>query len=183
MAFWQDEAAENEFYKRIFQTEPFKTICGNNFDPTPIQEFAKNMTLYTLKQVLSPDFDARLRDDCLREIGRTCCQMFLEYSDINTGTDIDTVLNRLNAASKGHRKFRRRGNLIYEEGLLCKQCWCPIVTNMGPDYNPLIWCDCSKSARESLFNAVMNKPVEVELLDSIICTRSDSCKWLVNIAP
>jgi hypothetical protein len=179
--FWEDRAAEQEFYKRIFQTKPFKTICGDQFDSTPVRYFAKPMALEAIKDILHPNFNGKLRDACLEAIGEKCCEMFLEHSGIDTETDIDKYIHDLNIASKGYRRFKRRGNLIYEEKIADDGCWCPIINNLKLEHRCLEWCDCSKSARTALFSSMSRRPVKVEILDNILCNGSDTCRWLIQI--
>ena len=180
--FWEDEEAEQEFYKRIYRTEPFKIISGNHFNHTPIERFAKPMTLSTIKHILHPNFNNRLRDRCLQEIGKTCCHMFLEFGEINTDTDIDTCIKSINTACQGYRRYKRRDSLVYEE-MYAGKCWCPIINNAEVINDCTTWCDCSKSARGELFQTILKKPVEVQLLDSIICNDSNVCKWVINLEP
>ena len=179
--FWEDKAAEKEFYKRIFQTEPFKTIYGDHFDSTPLEQFAKPMALNTVRQILAPNFDERLRDACLREIGKTCCLMFLEYSGINVNTDIDTYITNLNIAFRGHRRFERTEEFILDEAYLNGQCWCPILNNLDFNRSCSEFCDCGRSARETYFATFLNRQVKAERLNTILSTGSDMCKWIIQI--
>lgn len=176
---WKED--EHTFYTRIFETEPFKIILGSDFDLTPIEYYAKPMAINMLRHILNPNFDEKLRDKCLKGIGETCCQMFLEYGDIETETDIDKFISNLEKAFQGHRLLKRRGNLVYDELDTNGQCGCPIIC--GSDIKPegSIWCMCSKHAREALFGAVLKRPVQAELLDSPLYTGSDTCRWLIRI--
>lgn len=173
--------AEMEFYERIFNAAPFKMIYGENFDYISLKYFAKQMSLGIIKGILRPNFDEILRDACLREIGKTCAEMFLKYSDIDTDTDVDTFIKKIEIAFQGHRTFERRGTIIYEAIQCNGECWCPIVSNIGLGQDCSIWCNCSTNARHTLFATILSKPVQVELLDSVLYTGSDTCRWMIHI--
>jgi len=139
------------------------------------------MALNTVRQILAPNFDERLRDACLREIGKTCCLMFLEYSGINVNTDIDTYITNLNIAFRGHRRFERTEEFILDEAYLNGQCWCPILNNLDFNRSCSEFCDCGRSARETYFATFLNRQVKAERLNSILSTGSDMCKWIIQI--
>ncbi len=180
--FWEDEAAEHKFYTRILKSQPFQLLLNNYFDSNMIERHAKSLTLRAVKEITNPYFDDQLRDACFQAIGKTCCHMFLEFGEINTKTDIDTFIKNINTASQGYRRYKRRNNLVYEE-LYVGKCWCPIINNIEIKKDCKAWCDCSKSARGELFQTILKKPVEVQLLGSIICNDSNVCQWVINLEP
>jgi hypothetical protein len=171
------------FYKRIFDTETFKTICGSHFNSTPVEYFAKPMALSLINEVLHPDYNEDLRTACRAVIGRTCCQMFLENGDIDTETDIDTFIADLERSLRGKRVVKRRGDLIYDETNVDGQCCCPVFCSTEVKQKQSIRCMCSKSAKEALFGAVLKHPVRAELLDSPLHNGSDVCRWLIHLNP
>lgn len=180
--FWEDAVAERELFNRIFRTEPFKIICGNSFNHTTTEDFAKPMTLRIVKEVLSPSFSDQLRDACLREIGKTCWHMVREHGNVDTEMDIDSFIKNMNLAHLGYRRLKRRGNLVFDE-MYARKCPCPIINHVESGKDHPEWCDCSISARRELFQMVVKKPVQVELLESIIRNGSNVCRWVINLEP
>ena len=182
--FWEDKKAEEKFYKGILNSKPFKTIYGNNFNSTLIKHLAEPMAISTIRHILNPNFDERLREACLQEIGKQCCRIFLKYKGINTNTDVATFLANLNTAFRGHRRFKRMRKVISDEALLSGQCWCPIVRSIGFTASCSEFCKCcGRSARETYFRTVLRKPVRAELQNTVLLTGSDTCKckWLIHI--
>jgi len=181
--FWEDEEFEKEFYKRILETEPFSIICGNNFDHITDRDLKKPIVLAVIKQIIQPDCDKKLKENCLQEIGEICCRMYLEYSGVSTDTSVDIFLKDLESSSQWLRKFRRSGSLIYEELHLNGQCCCPIFRNIDLGQSCSELCECCGNARKTYFNILLKRHVEVEFLDTVLCTGSDTCHWMIDISP
>ena len=181
--FWKDKVAEQEFYKKIYRTDPYKMVIGDDFHFIAIEHYAKSMILSATERILSPNFDEILRSACLREIGKACGQMFLKHSGIDTETDLDTFISNINTISQGHRRFLRDGNAIYEETFCHGQCWCPIINNLGTQSDCSLCCTCSKSARETLFQTVLGQPVKVDVLDSALLSGADTCRLSIQLPP
>lgn len=139
------------------------------------------MALSSVKHIVDPHFNKVLAHACLRGIGENCCQMFLEYRKINTDTGLDTFLDDLQVAFKGHRRYERKGNLIYDEALVNGHCWCPILSNIDLGQSCSELCQCGKSARETYFRILLGHDVKAELLDTVLCTGSDTCRWLIDL--
>ncbi len=181
--FWEDKVAEQEFYKKIYRTEPFKMIVGDDFHFIAIEHYVKRMILSATEQILSPNFDEILRSACLREIGKACAQMFLKHSGIDTKTDLDTFISNINTISLGHRSFKRSGDVIYEDTYCHGQCWCPIINNLDTQPDCLICSTCSKSARETLFQTVLKQPVKADIVDSALLSGTDTCILSIQLSP
>lgn len=181
--FWEDEVAEQEFYRRILESQPFNLLLNNYFDSNLKERHAKSITLGAVKGIVHLYLDDQLRDACLQEIGKTCCHMFLEYRNINTDTDLDTFLDDSQVAFQGCRRYERKDNLIYDEAVVNGQCWCPILSNIDLGQSCSDLCQCGKSARETYFRILFGHDVNAELLDTVLCTGSDACKWLIHLEP
>lgn len=181
------EAQWREFCTRWLETKPFKLIYTDNFNMRPLVPFAERVALGTFREILHPDFDEFIRSRCLEASGKVCCELFLKYSGLNTDTDIDSFLANLAKAFPGQRKLERKGNVIQDEYLrsyechaIDRQCGCPIIRSGYVEPTPLMRICCT-SAQKTMFEAVVKHPVKVELLDSPLCTGSNTCRWLIRI--
>jgi len=179
----KNEWAGQEFFKRLLHSRPFKAILGHDFDPAVIEHYAGRMTASIIQQVMGRDFDAKLRDACMQETGRTCCQMVLERFPIVAGTHEDEHLRILEEGFAGTRRLRRIGDIIWDEVRCNGQCWCPVVGNMNATPHGRAWCRCGRHARQKLFQTIYQRPVAVELVDSILWANAATCIWRVDLRP
>jgi len=86
------EANWREFCTRLFETEAFRLIYTPDFDMRPVVEFAERMALGTFRAILHPDFDEMIRNKCLEESGKLCCEVFLKRSALDTDTDKSALM-------------------------------------------------------------------------------------------
>ena len=143
----------------------------------------------SFKRMFEPDFDEKARGMCLEATGRLCNSLFLPYAGLSTDTDIDTFITNFNNAFPGERKLERKGDVVHYEYIQGAgshtakgQCGCPMIALGHLKPTPL-WCKCGTNFEKAMFEAVVGRPVQVELLDSPLTTGSDSCRWLIHLKP
>ena len=90
--------------------------------------------------------------------------------------DIDDLLKRLNADHIGGGNLKRDGNRIYAS---YTRCYCGSVSKTRQTIS-LIYCQCSCGWYKKIFESLMEKPVHVELIDSII-HGADTCQFIIHI--
>jgi predicted hydrocarbon binding protein len=90
--------------------------------------------------------------------------------------DIDEMLGKLNQAHIGGGKLRREGEVIYAS---YDKCYCGSVSKTRTPIST-IYCQCSCGWYKKLFETILDKPVKVILLDSII-HGADSCQFIIQI--
>ena len=173
--------AEQDFFKRLLHSRPFKAILGQDFNGDLIEHYAKRMTASIIGQVMGRDFDEGLRDACVQETGTTCCQMLLERFPIVAGTHGDKYLRVLEEGFAGSRRLRRVGDIVWDEVRCNGQCWCPIVSSMHPAPAGSAWCHCGRHARQKLFQTMYQQPVAVELVDSVLWANAATCIWRIDL--
>lgn len=79
--------------------------------------------------------------------------------------------------------MERKGDVIHIDFFAGKgECGCPMIRDGYQEPTPT-WCECGNYYYKTMFEAVVKHPVQVELLDSCICTGSNSCKRLVHLKP
>lgn len=179
-----DQEREQEFFTRIHELKPVKLIYGPGFDSTPVAEFARPLTQHLFKSILRPNFDPRLQTWCLESTAELCCEMLLEEAGLSTATDFDTLAAGLAHVFAGRRNVKRKGNLIFDTiEQPGGKCSCPIISGNGLEQANLMCTTCCGHCRETLFGAVLNQSVHVELQETPMCTGSDTCRWLMRIGP
>ena len=89
---------------------------------------------------------------------------------------IDEFLEKLNDAHIGGGKLRRENDVIYAS---YERCYCGSVSKTRQPIST-IYCQCSCGWYKKLFEVTLDKPVTVELLDSII-HGADTCQFVIHI--
>jgi predicted hydrocarbon binding protein len=89
---------------------------------------------------------------------------------------IDDFLDRLNQAHIGGGSLRREGDTIYGS---YERCYCGSVSKAAEPV-PLTYCYCSCGWYKMLFETVLERSVEVELLSSI-AQGADACRFAIRI--
>ena len=90
--------------------------------------------------------------------------------------NLDEYLGKLNEAQIGGGKLRRDNNVIYAS---YERCYCGSVSKTHSPISP-IYCQCSCGWYKKLFETILDKPVKVELLDSII-HGAEICQFIIHI--
>jgi predicted hydrocarbon binding protein len=130
----------------------------------------------TLEILVDEDTRAGLMESC----GRVCA---LHYGSIeqaraikHSAKEMDELLYKLNQQEGlWCGKWERDGDIIYS---VCKECGCPLVRAGLVKLSPT-FCNCSRGWVKAVFEAVLGRPVEVELEQAI--GRGDQvCRFLVR---
>jgi predicted hydrocarbon binding protein len=91
-------------------------------------------------------------------------------------SDIDEFLEKLNHAHIGGGKLQRDGSVIFAS---YERCYCGSVSKTRQPIST-IYCQCSCGWYKKLFEATLEKPVKVELIDSVI-HGADTCQFIIHI--
>jgi predicted hydrocarbon binding protein len=89
---------------------------------------------------------------------------------------IDDFLDGLNQAHIGGGSLRLEGDIIYGS---YERCYCGSVSKAAEPIPPT-YCYCSCGWYKMLFETVLERPVEVELLSSI-AQGADACRFAIRI--
>jgi predicted hydrocarbon binding protein len=89
---------------------------------------------------------------------------------------IDDFLDKLNQAHIGGGSLRREGDTIHGS---YERCYCGSVSQAAEPM-PSTYCYCSCGWYEVLFETVLERPVEVELLSSI-AQGAEACRFAIHI--
>ncbi len=129
--------------------------------------------------VLDRELDAEARWSIMEACGRICISAgtVAEARQLQReANDLDDLLCRLNEAHIGGGQLRRKGDVIraaYES------CYCGSVSHTREPISAT-YCRCSCGWFRELFETLLERPVEVELLSSII-QGHDRCGFAIRI--
>jgi predicted ArsR family transcriptional regulator len=89
--------------------------------------------------------------------------------------DLDDLLSRLNAAHIGGGHLQREGNVIHGA---YDRCYCGSVSRAREPLSAT-YCTCSCGWYRQLFETLLEQPVEVDLLASIV-QGDERCRFLIR---
>jgi predicted hydrocarbon binding protein len=129
----------------------------------------------TLETLVGTETTVRIMEEC----GRKCCgqtwrtrakQLF------NKSKSMEEFIQNLNSAHLGGGRLKIQGDTItggYDH------CYCGQVKNTK-DVFPLTYCHCSVGWYKQLFESALGRPVDVELVQSIV-TGAETCEFIIYI--
>lgn len=107
------------------------------------------------------------KESIIEKCGRVCfqsCDITGAISDIKKKTnDMGEMLAELNKAGIGGGNLKIEGDTI--SGVY-EKCYCPYRNALGESITPE-FCNCTRGWAKSLFELILDRPVEVELEQSI----------------
>jgi hypothetical protein len=131
-----------------------------------------------MMDVLDRSLDEATRQRIMEACGRCCipastlkkaCRLRQQAQGL------DDLLARLNAAHIGGGHLQRNGNVILAT---YDRCYCGSVSAARPPFSAT-YCQCSCGWYRQLFETLLERPVEVVLLGSII-QGDDRCRFLIR---
>ena len=90
--------------------------------------------------------------------------------------DLDDLLDRLNQAHLGGGKLKREGKVIHAS---YERCYCGSVKQTQEPFSA-VYCHCSCGWYKELFETILEKPVEVKLIESII-QGAQTCRFEIRL--
>jgi hypothetical protein len=156
----------------FLKTDP--SLFGQLKTPKKKAEFIKDLILELMAEVPT-DKANHIMQGCGKQcIGNSILKkartLFIESQDMG-----DFII-KLNEQHIGGGRLNLRGNLI-EAGY--DRCYCGSVS-AGKERMSLTYCYCSTGWYKRLFEEVLSRPVQVEILQSII-NGADTCRFLIHI--
>jgi len=151
---------------------------GQDYDArtTPVQ---KARCLYDLMAVLEREVDADTRRAMMEACGRSCIgasTLAAARRLQKEASDLDDLLARLNQAHIGGGHLHRQGNAIHAA---YERCYCGSVSQTRQAFLET-YCHCSCGWYRQLFETLLERPVQVELLSSVI-QGSDRCRFIIHL--
>jgi hypothetical protein len=166
-----DQLVQRETREELFNAcDDYMTLT------TPTQ---KAHFLHDLMDVFDQKVDAGTRREIMQACGRQCIgasTLKKARHFAREAKDIDDLLARMNAAHMGGGRLKRVGNVIHAG---FDRCYCGSVSKTKKIFSPT-YCQCSCGWYQQLFETLLEKPVQVDLLGSIIMG-DPRCQFLVHI--
>lgn len=129
--------------------------------------------------MLDRETDAATRKAIMEACGEGCTgkSVIEKARRLQAGAqNLDELLVRLNEAHIGGGHLQRQGNAIHAT---YDRCYCGSVSKSKVPLSAT-YCGCSCGWYRRLFEALLNQPVEVELLGSII-QGDENCQFLIHL--
>jgi hypothetical protein len=130
-------------------------------------------------QVLDREVDQETRRMVMEACGRRCMSATTikkARSLQQEARDLDGLLDRLNQAHIGGGYLEREGTVIRAA---YDRCYCGSVSKTREPFSAT-YCHCSCGWYRQLFETLLDRQVEVELLGSII-QGDERCQFLIHI--
>ncbi len=139
----------------------------------------KARCLKTMMDALDQTVDEPTRQAIMQACGRQCIgASILDKARklARTASDLDDLLARLNQAHLGGGHLERKGDVIHAS---YDRCYCGSVNQTKTAFSPT-YCHCSCGWYRQLFETLLEQPVTVELVSSII-QGDESCRFKIMI--
>ena len=98
--------------------------------------------------------------------------------------DVDEFLEAEQRNPTQGTRLVREGNMLYQvysPQELGVRCFCSLVRSLPADENmSLTYCHCSKGFVKKLWEAVLERPVDVELVQSVV-SGAQECKFAIHL--
>lgn len=125
----------------------------------------KNMDAY-----LDEETKLKLLEDC----GRSCAQNNIKAEALKYKGELDGWLGKMKKWV-GAKNIKKEGNHIQ---IVYSKCFCPLVQDIPPLLSES-FCNCSRGWLMEIFETVLEKPVKVEIEDSIM-KGGKQCRFSVS---
>ena len=114
----------------------------------------------------------------MEHCGKDCCTQELKNHIEQLMSESKSIEEFLSKWSRGSFKFELvdKNTVIGEY----KKCYCSMVNKILKPFSTKIYCYCGAEHVKQLFESALGKPVEVELVQSVIAG-AKSCKFLIHI--
>ena len=112
--------------------------------------------------------------------GRKCCGITTRKKAkklIQESNSLEEFIGNLNNAGIGGGRLQLKGNTVtggYDH------CYCGQVKRTKEPFPTTTYCNCSVGRYKQLFETALDKPVKVEITQSII-SGSESCEFVIHI--
>jgi predicted hydrocarbon binding protein len=130
--------------------------------------------------VLERELDEETRRAIMEACGRRCIgasTLGKARSIQREAQDLEDLLRRLNKAHLGGGHLQLEGGVIHAA---YDRCYCGSVSKTKEDFSAS-YCQCSCGWYRQLFETLLERPVEVDLLSSII-QGDERCRFVIRVS-
>jgi predicted hydrocarbon binding protein len=135
--------------------------------------------LKVLIESIDKSVDEKMKKEIMENCGKACAIYHGEIDEIKLikrkGENLEEILDTMNQEDLWCGKWVKKGNTISS---ICNKCGCPFV-RAGIIKPSETFCYCSRGWVKSVFELILEKPVEVELKKAI--GRGDEvCQFIIK---
>lgn len=135
--------------------------------------------LESLIESLDESLDEKTKKKVMEKCGKACAIYDGDIEEIKAikrnSENLEEILDQINQEKLWCGKWIKKGNTIYS---ICKKCGCPFVRSQIIKPSPT-FCYCSRGWAKSVFEVILEKPVQVEQKKAI--GRGDNiCQFIVQ---
>jgi predicted hydrocarbon binding protein len=121
------------------------------------------------------DVRVKVMEDCGRGcVGSSIVERALQVK--RKANDLAELVEGLNKLHIGGGKMKLEGNKIRAQ---YARCYCGVVSKTKEKFTST-WCNCSRGWFLGLFEKIFEKPVKVEMTETII-QGAKTCKFIITI--
>jgi hypothetical protein len=145
----------------------------NSFNPSKKAEWWKDTILS-----MENEIGIKKTKEILCQCGQKCCGQGHRKTvrkKFEESTSIEEFLDKISIKDVSYELFDK--NTIVAE---YQRCFCGNVKNASTTFPNLTYCECGTEFNRQYFSSAFDKPVGVELIQSVI-NGSDSCKYVIHI--
>ncbi len=147
----------------------------NSFNPVKQAEWWKEAI-----EQLEKELDKEKVVQIMKACGQKCCGQGHRKTVkklMSESKSINEFLDKLNENYKGVSfKLKNKNTVIVEYD----KCFCGQVKQTKEPFSTDTYCQCGAEWEKQFFEVALEKPVEVELVQSVI-TGAKSCKFIIHI--
>ena len=119
------------------------------------------------------------RDNVMETMGTYCFNTYFAKTakDVKKkSNNIKEIIKNLNEQTGGEN-FKLEDNKLYSN---LNQCYCQVGVKESDEPISKTYCSCSLGWMKNLFKTLLDKSVEVELLESIV-SGGKACRFVINL--
>jgi len=135
--------------------------------------------LKVLMESIDEFVDEKTRKEIMEKCGQACAIYHGEIDEIKLikrkGENLEKILETMNQENLWCGKWVKKGNTISS---ICNNCGCPFVKAEIIKPSPT-FCYCSRGWVKSIFELILEKPVEVEL-EKAIGRGDEVCQFIIS---
>jgi hypothetical protein len=136
-----------------------------------------NETINRLEKVTDKKSTIKIMQSC----GRMCCGLTSRKrvkQIMSQSKSIKELVDNLNKIGLGGRRLILKNENTITGGY--DRCFCGQVKQTQKPFSSLTYCHCSTGWYQQLFETALGRPVEIEILQSIICG-AKTCEFVIHI--
>ena len=129
-----------------------------------------------LERQVGEEKSVKIMENCGRDCCRDCRREHTKFKTLmSESKSIEEFLNKVSTGGINY-KLKDKNTIIGEYN----KCYCSLVKQTKKPFQNKIYCQCGVGHIKQLFESALKKPVEVELMQSVI-TGAKSCEFLIHI--